>query len=195
MIWAAVLAAGESQRMGTQKLLLPYEEGTVVGTIVRRAMESGVDGVLVVLGSDRERVRRTLRSLPVKFIVNRNFRQGMLSSIQTAISALPEAAEAAMVMLGDQPAIPAEVIDNLIKAYRAHPGRIVVPVHDGHRGHPVVISANYRQEILGLDPKVGLRQLLRNHPDDVLEVPADSPAVLKDLDNPEDYAALIRCRF
>jgi len=131
----------------------------------------------------------------VKFIVNRNFRQGMLSSIQTAISALPEAAEAAMVMLGDQPAIPAEVIDNLIKAYRAHPGRIVVPVHDGHRGHPVVISANYRQEILGLDPKVGLRQLLRNHPDDVLEVPADSPAVLKDLDNPEDYAALIRCRF
>jgi molybdenum cofactor cytidylyltransferase len=180
--------------MGTQKLLLPFESGTVVGTVVQRAVESGVDGVLVVLGSDRGRVRRTLRSLPVKFTINRDFRQGMLSSIQTAFSALPEAAEAAVVMLGDQPAIPAEVIDNLIKAYRAHPGRIVVPVHDGHRGHPVVISAHYRQEILGLDPKVGLRQLLRNHPDDVLEVTVTSPAILKDLDSPGDYAAEISGR-
>jgi len=194
VIWAIVLAAGESRRMGTQKLLLPIEGATVVECVVNKAWQSGVSGVLAVLGADRSKVRRALRPLSVSFVVNKEFRRGMLSSIQAAFRVLPEDLQAAVVMLGDQPAIPASIIRDLIQEYQANPKGIVVPVHGGRRGHPILIDGKFRPEILQLDPLVGLRQLLWSHPEAVREVAVDSPAILKDLDHPEDYAAEIRAR-
>jgi molybdenum cofactor cytidylyltransferase len=187
MIWAVVLAGGESRRMGTQKLLLPFGETTVIEAVVRTALDSEADGTLVVLGADREKVGRALRSYPLTFAVNKEYRLGMLSSIQAGFKALPADAEAAVVMLGDQPAIPPEVIDDLVCSYRENRRGIIIPVYAGRRGHPVLIDAKYRDEVLGLDPEVGLRQLIQAHPEDVLEVGVSSPAVLKDIDRPEDY--------
>jgi molybdenum cofactor cytidylyltransferase len=74
-----------------------------------------------------------------------------------------------------------------VKAFRRSGSHIVVPVFDRRRGHPVLISALYRTEIQSLDPGVGLRQLLDRHSVDILEVPVDDPAILRDLDTPEDY--------
>jgi molybdenum cofactor cytidylyltransferase len=176
--------------MGTQKLLLPYSGTTVVEAVVRAALDSKADAALVVLGSDRNKVREALRSYPVTFAVNRDFRLGMLSSIQAGFNALPGDAEAAVLLLGDQPAIPSGVIDDLVCNYRENSRGIVIPVHAGRRGHPVLVNTAYRQEILGLDPSVGLRQLVRVHPEDILEVEVSSSAVLKDMDSPEDYRKL-----
>jgi molybdenum cofactor cytidylyltransferase len=187
MIWVTVLAAGESRRMGTQKLLLPFGETTVIEAIVRTALDSEAEGTVVVLGANRERVRGVLKSYPLVFAVNKDYRLGMLSSIQAGFRALPTDAEAAVIMLGDQPTIPARILDALIRAYRESRRGIVVPVHGGHRGHPVLIDMKNKDEVLGLDPGVGLRQLLRTHPEDVLEVAVSSPEVLKDIDRPEDY--------
>jgi molybdenum cofactor cytidylyltransferase len=187
MIWVTVLAAGESRRMETQKLLLPFGETTVIEAIVRTALESEADGTIVVLGADRERVRGVLKSYPLVFAVNKDYALGMLSSIQAGFRALPTDAEAALIMLGDQPTIPARVLDALIRAYRKNRRGIVVPVHGGRRGHPILVGTRYKDEVLGLDPGVGLRQLLRSHPEEILEVAVSSPAVLKDIDRPEDY--------
>jgi molybdenum cofactor cytidylyltransferase len=189
VIWAIVLAAGESLRMGTQKLLLPFGETTVIETIVRAALDSSVDETLVVLGADRKQIRGVLQSYPLTFAVNDNYRSGMLSSVQTGFEALPGGAEAAVVMLGDQPSVAPEVIDSLVGGFRERGRGIVVPVYAGRRGHPVLIDAGYRSEILGLDPAVGLKQLVRGHPEDVLEVAAASASVLKDMDRPRDYKA------
>lgn len=187
MIWAVVLAAGESRRMGTQKLLLPFGGTTVIEAIVRAALDSEADGTIVVLGADRERVRGLLKSYPLVFAVNQDYRLGMLSSIQAGFRALPNDAEAAVIMLGDQPAVPARVLDALIRAYRERRLGIAVPVHAGKRGHPVLVGAKYKDEVLGLDPAIGLRQLLRAHPEDVLEVAVPDEAVLEDIDRPGDY--------
>jgi molybdenum cofactor cytidylyltransferase len=189
MIWAVVLAAGESLRMGTQKLVLPFGGRTVIESVVTAALDSAADRTLVVLGADQDKVRRILSPYPVKFAVNGEFHLGMLSSIQTGFRAVPHEARAIVIMLGDQPAIPAPVVDEVIGTYRRRGRGIVVPVFAGRRGHPVLVEARYREEVLGLDPEVGLRQLLRAHPDDVAEVDASTEAVLRDMDRPEDYAA------
>ncbi len=189
MIWAVVLAAGESLRMGTQKLALPFGGRTVVETVVMAALDSAVDRTLVVLGADQDRIRRILSPYPVRFAVNADYKRGMLSSIQAGFRAAPPEARALVVMLGDQPAIPAQVVDEVVACYRKRGRGIVLPVFAGRRGHPVLIEARYREEVLGLDPEVGLRQLLRSHPDDVAEVDASTGAVLRDMDRPEDYAA------
>jgi molybdenum cofactor cytidylyltransferase len=191
MIWAVVLAAGESRRMGTQKLLLPCFGTTVIEATVRTALDSSVDETLVVLGADREKVRAALKSYPLTFVVNGNYRLGMLSSIQAGFKALPADAEAAVVMLGDQPAISAAVVDGLVQVYRESRRGLIVPVHGGHRGHPILIGTEFRNEVLGLGPDVGLSQILRAHPEGVFELPVAEAAVLKDMDRPEDYREFV----
>jgi molybdenum cofactor cytidylyltransferase len=187
MIWAVVLAAGESRRMGTQKLLLPFGGTTVAGTVVRTAQASRAGRTLVVLGADREAVRRELEPVGVDFAVNENYPLGMLTSIQAGLRALPSDAQAAVVLLGDQPFLASRVIDAVIGAYEAGSKGVVVPAFQGRRGHPVLIDLRYRDEILAIDPADGLRRLMLAHPDDIVEVDVADPNILRDLDTPEDY--------
>ena len=204
MIWAIVLAAGESRRMGTQKLLLPFGEATVVGTVVRTARASRAGRTLVVLGADREVIRRELEPLgrtggsanvgqagEIEFAVNEDYPLGMLSSIQTGFRALPPDAEAAVVMLGDQPFLPSRVIDDVIAGYEEGHRGIVIPTFQGRRGHPVLVDLKYRQEVLALDPTDGLRRLMRVHPGEIREVEVGDANILRDLDTPEDYAGVV----
>lgn len=192
MIWAVVLAAGESRRMGTQKLLLPFGETTVVGAVVGTALASRVDRVLAVLGSDRDAVRLKLEPYGIDFAVNEDFAKGMLSSVQAGFRALPADAEAAVVMLGDQPFLPARVVDAVVEAFRRSGKGIVVPAFQGRRGHPVLIGLKYRDEVLALDPADGLRRLMRTHPEDIFEAEVEDANILRDMDVPEDYAAVIK---
>jgi molybdenum cofactor cytidylyltransferase len=188
MIWAVVLAAGESRRMGTQKLLLPFGETTVVGTVVRTALASRVHRVLAVLGADRAAVRQELEHLGIDFAVNENFSEGMLSSVQAGFRGLPADAEAAVVMLGDQPFLPARVVDTVVEAYAESCKGIIVPAFGGRRGHPILVDLKYRDVVLALDPSDGLRQLVRAHPEDIHEVEVEDANILRDMDVPEDYA-------
>jgi molybdenum cofactor cytidylyltransferase len=191
MIWAVILAAGESRRMGGQKLLLPYGGHTVIETIVKTALDSSLDGTMVVLGADEVPVRKVLKPYPVRLAVNKDYRLGMLSTIQTGFKHLPHNARAALVMLGDQPEVPVHVIEEILRAYGRGDKGIVIPVAEGRRGHPVLIEAAYKSEVLGLDPGVGLRQLMSDHPGDVAEVEVAAPGILSDLDVPEDYSGAL----
>jgi len=187
VIWAVVLAAGESRRMGRQKLLLPFGETTVAGAVVRTAQASRAGRTLVVLGSDRESVRRELEPLGVEFAVNEDYPLGMLTSIQAGFKALPADAGAAVVMLGDQPFLASRVVDRVIEAYESGSNGIVIPTVQGRRGHPVLIDLKYRDEVLAIAPAEGLRRLMLAHADDILEVDVADPDILRDLDTPEDY--------
>jgi molybdenum cofactor cytidylyltransferase len=194
VIWAVILAAGESRRMGTQKLLLPFGEATVVEAVVRAALASRVDRALAVLGSDRDAVRLKLEPYGVDFAVNEDYAKGMLSSVQAGFKALPAEAEAAVVMLGDQPFLPARVVDAVVAAFRESGKGIVVPAFRGRRGHPVLIGLGYRDEIIRLDPEEGLRRLMRAHPEDIFEAEVEDANILRDLDVPEDYASELKRR-
>jgi len=187
MIVAIVLAAGESRRMGTQKLLLPFGDTTVVGAAVRAAKASRAGRTLVVLGSDHEAVRDALEPLSVGFVINPNYRLGMLTSIQAGIRALPPEAKAAVIVLGDQPFLASRVIDGIVEAYGKSAKGIIIPAFKGRRGHPVLIDLKHRAEVVALDPCDGLRALMLAHPEDILEVEVADPNILRDLDTPEDY--------
>ncbi|MDH7513209.1 MAG: nucleotidyltransferase family protein [Clostridiales bacterium] len=187
MIWAVVLGAGESKRIGEPKLLLPCGEKTMIETVIEKALDSRVDKTLVVLGSHWRRIGRIVKAYDVHVAVNPRFREGMLSSVQRGISALPRPSRAAVIVLADQPGLSARVIDSLISAYCRKKKGLVVPVYRNKRGHPLLIDLKYRQEIGQLDPRIGLRQLLQQHPEDLLEVRVSTPAVLNDIDTIQDY--------
>jgi len=192
MIWAMILAAGESKRMGKPKLLLPFGEKTMIETVIDRVIQSKAEKILIVLGSNREKIEKKIGNLPLEIAVNPDFREGMLSSVQRGLEALPEEARAVLVFLGDQPSIPSEVIDRVIDAFRETGKGIVLPVYKGERGHPVLIDMKYRHEVENLNPEVGLRELVYGQPDDILEVEVDDAGILRDINDIEDYTREIK---
>jgi len=187
MIWAMILAAGESKRMGKPKLLLPYGEKTIIETIVKTVVSSNVENTLVILGSEREKIEEKIKNFPVKIVYNRDFRSGMLSSVQCGFKAVPEETRAVLVVLGDQPKISADVINKLIDAYKSTGKGIVLPVYKKERGHPVLIDVKYGEEVENLSPEVGLRGTVYNHPEDILEVEVETPSIFQDIDDESDY--------
>jgi molybdenum cofactor cytidylyltransferase len=191
VIYTIVLAAGESRRMGTQKLLLPFGSTNVIAYVVDQLIRSGGDKTLVVVRHEADKVVKALSGQAVTIVENLDYVSGMLSSARCGLRALPPQGQAGLdgvlVALGDQPAITTELVDYLIQAFIGNSKGIVVPVFGGRRGHPLLFAAHYRDEILTHYGDVGLRGLLHAHTDDVLELTAPTAAVLSDMDYPEDY--------
>jgi len=187
MICAVVLGAGLSSRMGVQKLLLPFGGKTVIAHIVDQLLASAVDDVYVVVGHQGRQVSAELSGRKVTIVDNPDYESGMLSSARCGLAHLPAQCSAVLVALGDQPSITSQLIDKMLLTFKAAEKRILVPLYNGRRGHPLLISEFYRDEVLTSYDDVGLRGLLHAHPEDVFELAVSSSAVLSDMDCPEDY--------
>jgi molybdenum cofactor cytidylyltransferase len=187
MICAVVLAAGLSSRMGVQKLLLPFGGKTVVSHIVDQILASTIDEVHIVVGHQAERISNELSGRVVSIVNNPNYESGMLSSVRCGLRSLPEKCRAVMVVLGDQPSITTELINKMLQSFAVTEKSILVPLYEGKRGHPVLFSFEYRDEIMTEYDNVGLRGLLHNHPEEVFELKVSTASVLCDMDYPEDY--------
>ncbi|MEJ2647168.1 MAG: nucleotidyltransferase family protein [Sedimentisphaerales bacterium] len=187
MICAIVLAAGCSSRMGTQKLLLPFGSGTVISHIVDQVLASKIKKVYVIVGHQPEMIEKELSGRPVEIIGNPKYKSGMLSSVRAGLRDIPENCDALLVVLGDQPSITSELIGSMIQTFYSSEKKIIVPLHNDKRGHPLLLSKIYRDEILTKYDEVGLRGILVDHDDDVFELSVSSPSVLLDMDYPEDY--------
>lgn len=183
---AIVLAAGRSVRMGAPKMLLPFGNSTVLGTVLDACIASRIDETLVVIPQGDKPLGDLLWGLPVRIVDNPDVDRGMLSSIRCGVEAASDA-EVYCIVLGDMPAIRPSIIDGLLAVHRA----ITIPVCNGKRGHPVLISSAYRDAILTQYDDVGLRGLMDEYRDAVTEVPVDEDGVLLDLDTPEDYARMV----
>jgi molybdenum cofactor cytidylyltransferase len=187
MIYAIVLAAGSSRRMGVQKLLLPFGGTTVITHIVDQLLASALDAVHVVVGSQADQVSRGLSGRPVSIVTNADYESGMLSSVRCGLRSLPRQCRAVLVVLGDQPSITSQLVDQILQASANTAKPILVPLYNRKRGHPVLFSTAYRDEILKRYDSVGLRGLLHAHPDDVFELVVSTASVLSDMDYPADY--------
>jgi molybdenum cofactor cytidylyltransferase len=184
---AVVLAAGQSQRMGRNKLLLSWKDTTVLGWTMQNVLASGVASVVAVTGHEREQVGRILLPSGVQTIHNPDYANGMLSSLQAAVRRLPPEVSAVLVVLGDQPMVAPTVIDKLLHAYAATPKGLVAPTFNGSRGNPVLIDRRHFGALLALPPGDAPRALLRRYPNDLLAVEVGDESILHDLDRPEEY--------
>ena len=191
-IRAIILAAGTSDRMQKNKLLLPYKGKTVLEIVIDNITQSNIENILIVTGAYKDDFSGLLAKLPVKQCYNKEYKKGMLSSVQCGVHNISDTPDAIMIFLADQPDIPGEICDLIIRKYIRSKKGIVIPKYQGHRGHPLLIDWKYKDKIENLNPLVGLRDLLHKYPEDIMDVPVEMPGILKDLDTPEDYMDLIK---
>jgi molybdenum cofactor cytidylyltransferase len=184
-----LLAAGQARRMGRPKLLLPWGNSTVLGTVVDAFLGAGMDPVLVVIGGPTgSALRQAVGARRVRFVENPEPEGEMLSSVRCGLKAAPEGMDAFVVSPADMPGLTSALIRELLSAHQRLGGKITVPVWQGRRGHPLVFAAQLRGEVLTRFDGVGLRGLLESHAPEVREWPAPDAAVVWDLDTLEDYA-------
>ena len=191
-IAAIVLAAGKATRMGgPNKLLSDVGGKPMVRIAVEQALASKASPVFVVTGHQHEQVRAVLKDLPVIFVQNPDFAEGLSTSVKAGVAALPEEIDGAIVCLGDMPQVTAALIDRMLGAFDPEKGAlIVIPTAEGKRGNPVLWSRRFFPELIALEGDIGARQLIAAYPEAVVEVPVGGDAAFLDIDTPDALAAL-----
>jgi molybdenum cofactor cytidylyltransferase len=184
---AVVLAAGRSTRMGAANKLLADIGGV---PMVRRVMEavlaSRARSVLVVTGHQAADVSAALAGLDVTLVANLDYATGLAGSLKAGLRAVPRDCAGALVVLGDMPRIAPVHLDELIAAFEVANGTaIIVPVHQGRQGNPVLWPAKHFPALLQLEGDAGAKRLISAHTHDVREIDLATDAIFVDVDTPE----------
>ncbi len=191
---AIVLAAGRSSRMGgANKLLEPIDGAPMIRRTVEQVLASRASPVTVVTGRDAPQIGAALDGLPVTIVHNPDFATGMSTSLKAGIESLSPDVDAAVICLGDMPALDPATIDAMIEifAYEEN-GEIVVPTRDGRRGNPVLWSRRFFPEMAAVSGDRGARTLLTRYASVIAEAEVDDPGILLDLDTPAALDAFRR---
>ena len=191
-ITAIILAAGLSRRMeGQNKLLLPFQDQTLIKTVTDKVVSTGFNDIIVITGHEKERIEESLKNCPVKIIWNPEYAQGMSTSIKAGILSSKPGTNGYMIFLADMPFITKKIIKIIIETfYSSSPRAIVVPLYKSRRGNPVLFSKVYQEELLALKGDTGGRSIVENHEDEVIEVPISDQQPISDIDTWDDYKKL-----
>jgi len=189
MIVAVVLSAGESSRMGRPKALLPIDGQTFIERIVGALKRGGIERIVVVLGFNADELRQHISHLPVEILVNPDHKLGQLSSLQVAVRHLQAAqdCDGVMIHLVDHPYIAPKLVSLMLQRFDESKWSIVVPRHQGKRGHPVIFSRALFDELLDAPLDQGAKAVVNAHRQDTLEIETDEAGITVDIDTPELY--------
>jgi molybdenum cofactor cytidylyltransferase len=183
-----VLAAGGSKRLGQAKQLLPYDDGRLLGHVLRTARECGFDQLLCVLGAGAEAIREQIDFAGVQVVVNPAFGVGCSSSIAAALQAVDRRSEVLVLMLGDQPGVGPDTVATLLNGCGDAP--LAACGYEDGRGHPLAFHRVMFGELADLHGDKGVWKLLDRHAGEVVDVPVGGP-VPQDVDTWEDYRAAL----
>ncbi len=193
-IVAVVLAAGNSSRMGTSKMALPWGKSTVLETTLAHVQKANIEEILLVTGGYAERVESLPLVQDIPRVHNDNFATGeMVSSVKLALATLKQndrfstRFDAVMVLPGDMPIVTTNLLNECVEIWRKNPTRIVAPVYAGQRGHPVIFPFMLFEEFETLPAEKSPRALLKRHQSHVLPFDLEDPAVIIDIDTPAEY--------
>jgi molybdenum cofactor cytidylyltransferase len=181
---AIVLAAGASTRFGSPKQLVRVNGRPLMHSAVAHAVEVAGHSVTVVLGANAAELAPLLKHTPASVIVNRDWHEGLGSSIRAGVARVPGSCTAVLLLLADQAAVTTEDLRRLIGAWRRQPEYIVAAQYSGTVGAPAIFPRSRFADLAGLRGDNGARSVFMRNPDRVVRVPMESAAL--DIDTPED---------
>jgi molybdenum cofactor cytidylyltransferase len=196
-VGAIVLAAGQSSRFRAgggsdpTKLVAKLDGKPIVRRVVEAALAAKGRPIFVVTGYARESVEAAVADLDISVAFNPRFASGLASSLSVGLSAMPREIIGALVLLGDMPQVGGPLIDALIDAFLARKDALAaVPLREGQRGNPVLLSQKLFERAMRLTGDEGARRLIGAlSSGELVEVEAPDIGVTFDIDTPDDLAA------
>lgn len=186
-----VPSAGSSRRMGRSKALLELDDATFVHRAVRSLAGGGCEPILVVVATGEDAVAAEARRAGARVLHNPDPGEGPITSLRLALAEVGARVEGIVYLPVDHPLVRPETVALLLYEARASDAPIVLPVHEGRRGHPAVFRAELFAELADPGLEGGARTVVHGHLAAARLVEVDDPGVLADIDTPEAYADLL----
>jgi molybdenum cofactor cytidylyltransferase len=187
MISAILLAAGQSKRMnGENKLTKKIQGIPLIKNSVKNILSSSVDELIVVLGYQKKIIEKLIdKNEKIKTVFNRNFENGIASSIKTGLNHLSEKTEAFFICLGDMPLVNYNIYNQLIKSKDNK--KIIVPIYKGQQGNPVLFDKSMKEKIMNISGDVGAKKILELNKDKILNLEINDQNITKGFDTQDNF--------
>ena len=190
-----ILAAGESNRMGSMKPLLEINGKTFLVHMIEVLREGGADPVVVVLGHNADIIIKEIPPGAATVVVNSDYKEGQLKSIQCGIkSPALASADGVLITPVDIPLISPELVQQIISTASVSDKGIIIPVFRDRRGHPGYFSKRLFPELLNAPLNSGARWVIHAHPEEIHEMPTDEEGIIRNINTPENYSEYIEKR-
>ncbi|BAO76964.1 nucleotidyltransferase family protein [Winogradskyella sp. PG-2] len=184
-----ILAAGNSNRMGTSKQLLPVGKTTLLGVTIENALLSNANKVYCVLGANAKIITESISNYNVDTIFNSKYKSGLSSSIVKGIEHIEEEnLDAVLILLGDQPFIESIYINEIIDAYTKHDKTIIASLYKTSLGVPALIPKKYFNDLLKLKGDNGAKSFFKTQKENIISI---KNGKLMDIDTKEQYQDFI----
>jgi molybdenum cofactor cytidylyltransferase len=188
MIAGVVLAAGTSSRLGRPKQLLDLEGRPVLQHVVDAVCSAGLDDVVIVLGHAAEDIQARLALPPgARTVINSDYTQGQSTSLRAGLHAMSPDAEAAVIVLGDQPRLTPDVLRRVLVEWRAAGAPVLRPLFRGSPGHPVVAGRAAWEAFMRASGDEGARSVMAGAEVAEVELGLDP---LEDIDTWDDFRSV-----
>lgn len=188
MIAGIILAAGASTRMGSPKALLKIGAKTFLQHIVEELQKANISEIVIVLGANAEKIQQEHLSLREKIIINHNWQQGQLSSLLAGINCIEKKnIDGVIVCPVDHPLISAKLISEMMQTFYSSKKKIIIPVFNKQRGHPVIFAKELFEEIKNAPLEIGARGVLKNFSGEISDVSTKEQGILLNIDTKKKY--------
>jgi CTP:molybdopterin cytidylyltransferase MocA len=177
--------------MGAPKQLLRAGENTLLERALNAARRSLASEVVLVLGFAADEILQTISTDGLKVVTHHAYQEGMGSSLHAGIAAVDPEAQAALIMLADQPFVRSSTLDMLMQHHRQGGPQVVIPTYRGFRGNPVLLDRSLFPEIAQIRGDVGCRAIFGQHTENIVKLAVDDPGILLDVDTREDLDKLL----
>ena len=197
MISSILLAAGESKRMESENKLVKEVNGIpILKYAVKNILGSSIDELIIVLGHEKEIIESIIeKNRKIKFVYNKNYKNGVTSSIRTGLEFISENTEAFFICLGDMPNVNQNIYNKLIKARYSYNKKlktnlkkeIIIPTYNSQEGNPVLFSKYIKKKIMDMKKDLEFEKIIDLNREKVLNVPFKNDGVVLDFNTQEDF--------
>ena len=187
MISAILLAAGQSKRMcGENKLTKIINNKPLIKHSIKNILDSNIDELIVIVGYQEEIIKKLIsKNEKIKIISNKNFKNGMASSIKEGLKHLSKKTEYFFICLGDMPNINKQIYNNLIKSRNNH--QIIIPAYKGQRGNPVLFDKSMKEVVINIEGDSGAKKIINMYEDKTFIFETNDQSIIQDFNTQQNF--------